>query len=61
MLDVDTFLTILYVMVDDLYHYRRPKRIRTPFGEVRRISLPRTSVNKRASEVRIPQSYLPLL
>jgi hypothetical protein len=26
MLDVDTFLTILYVMVDDLCHYRRPKR-----------------------------------
>ena len=26
MLDVDTFLTILYVMVDDLCHCRRPKR-----------------------------------
>jgi hypothetical protein len=26
MLDVDTFLSILYVMVDDLCHYRRPKR-----------------------------------
>lgn len=26
MLDVDTFLTILYVMVDDFCHYRRPKR-----------------------------------
>jgi hypothetical protein len=26
MLDVDIFLTILYVMVDDLFHCRRPKR-----------------------------------
>ena len=30
MLDVDTFLTILYVMVDDFCHYQRPKRRPAP-------------------------------
>ena len=30
MLDVDTFLTILYVMVDDFCHWRPPKRCPGP-------------------------------
>jgi hypothetical protein len=55
MLDVDTFLTILYVMVDDLYHYRRPKRRPAPeaaLSESKLITLGSSSLVGDASPAR---------